>query len=44
MVCWCRRQRKISNPALELVMEAPTDTSLPMPTELEWKREMRRRR
>jgi len=31
-------------PALELVHESPDDASLPLPTALEWKRELRRRR
>ena len=31
-------------PKVELVATAPTVTTLPMPPELEWKREMRRRR
>lgn len=39
-----RRKEKVRNPELELVDEAPTDTSLPMPSELDWKREVRRRR
>ena len=29
---------------VQLVNEAPTDDSLPMPSELDWKRERRRRR
>ncbi|HEY7810912.1 MAG TPA: hypothetical protein VIA98_11075 [Allosphingosinicella sp.] len=33
-----------SGPALELVHEAPNDRSLPMPSQSEWKRELRRRR
>jgi hypothetical protein len=31
-------------PVLDLVGEAPNDNSLPMPSESEWKRELRRRR
>ena len=44
LLCLHRRGEKIRNPELELVDEAPTDTSLPMPSELDWKRELRRRR
>ena len=44
MVCLCRFRRKVRNPALELVEAAPTDTRLPLPSELDWKRELRRRR
>lgn len=31
-------------PLMELVGEAPNDRSLPMPSESDWKRELRRRR
>jgi hypothetical protein len=31
-------------PVLELVHEEPNDSSLPMPSQTEWKRELRRRR
>jgi hypothetical protein len=31
-------------PSMDLVHEAPDDTSLPMPDDLDWKRELRRRR
>jgi len=34
----------VRNPEFELVDEAPTDTGLPAPSELDWKRELRRRR
>jgi hypothetical protein len=44
LMCLHRRRRKVRNPELELVADAPTDTSLPMPSELDWKREVRRRR
>jgi hypothetical protein len=44
ILCLHRRGEKIRNPALELVDDAPTDASLPMPSELDWKREVRRRR
>jgi hypothetical protein len=43
-MCLHRRGLKVRDPELELVDEAPTDTSLPMPSELDWKREVRRRR
>ena len=42
--CLERHGRKVREPALDLVHEPPTDTSLEMPTEPEWKRELRRRR
>lgn len=35
---------KVRYPKLELVSEEAADTSLPMPTEFEWKRELRRGR
>lgn len=44
MVCWCRFRRKVRNPALDLVEDPPTDTRLNMPSQLEWKKELRRRR
>lgn len=44
ILCLHRRGEKVRNPELELVDEPPTDTSLPMPSELDWKRELRRRR
>ena len=44
LLCLHRRGRKVRDPELELVDEAPTDTILPMPSELDWKRELRRRR
>ena len=31
-------------PSMDLVREEPTDASLPMPSETEWKRELSRRR
>ncbi len=43
-VCWYGLQQKINFPDLQLVEEEPNDTRLPMPPELEWKRELRRRR
>jgi hypothetical protein len=44
IMCLHRRGTKVRDPELELVDEAPTDDSLPMPSELDWKREVRRRR
>lgn len=44
VMCLHRRGIKVRYPKLDLVSEEPTDTSLPMPTELDWKRELRRRR
>ncbi|HYD37840.1 MAG TPA: hypothetical protein VEA60_09520 [Allosphingosinicella sp.] len=44
LLCLHRRGEKVRNPALEPVDEAPTDASLPMPSEMDWKREVRRRR
>ena len=44
LMCLHRRGEKVRMPDLELVDEPPTDTSLPMPAELDWKRELRRRR
>lgn len=44
IMCLHRRSEKVRNPELELVEEPPTDTSLPLPSEMEWKRELRRRR
>ncbi len=47
--CICSRCRATSGrltrrPMLEAVHEEATDQSLPMPTESEWKRQLRRRR
>jgi hypothetical protein len=44
LMCLHRDGERVRNPELELVDEAPTDTSLPKPSEMEWKRELRRRR
>jgi hypothetical protein len=44
LICLHQRGLKIRNPRLELVDETPTEMRLPEPPELEWKREMRRRR
>src|SRR5687767_11075448 len=41
----CRdRHGEVVRPALDLVADPPTDTGLPLPSELDWKRELRRRR
>jgi hypothetical protein len=42
--CWRRHGVKIRNPRFELTEEPPLDVTLAMPSELEWKRELRRRR
>lgn len=44
LLCLHERGSKIRYPEFELVKEPPTETRLPMPSEIEWKREMRRRR
>ncbi|HEU0135011.1 MAG TPA: hypothetical protein VFR28_09320 [Allosphingosinicella sp.] len=44
IMCLHRSGTKVRNPDLELVDEAPTDSALPFPSELDWKRELRRRR
>lgn len=44
IMCLHRRGLKVRDPELELVDDEATDTSLPMPSELDWKREVRRRR
>lgn len=44
LMCLHRRRAKVREPELELVDEPPTDDSLPRPSELDWKREVRRRR
>jgi hypothetical protein len=44
IMCLHRHGAKVRDPRFELVDEPPTDTSLPMPSELDWKREVRRRR
>ncbi|HEX8572492.1 MAG TPA: hypothetical protein VF759_07060 [Allosphingosinicella sp.] len=44
LMCLHTRRRKVRNPEFELVLEPPTETSLPMPPEMDWKRELRRRR
>lgn len=41
--CRCRTCGK-RGPHLDLVQEEPNDHSLPLPSEHEWKRELRRRR
>jgi hypothetical protein len=44
LLCLHRRRLKVREPELELVDEAPTETGLPMPSEMDWKRELHRRR
>jgi hypothetical protein len=44
IMCLHRHGQKVRDPRLELVDEPATDTSLLMPSELDWKREVRRRR
>ncbi|HYE29174.1 MAG TPA: hypothetical protein VEA61_13220 [Allosphingosinicella sp.] len=44
LMCLHRRGETVRGPGLELVHEPPTDTGLPMPSELDWQREVRRRR
>ena len=44
LLCLHRRGGKIRDPRLELFDGPPTDASLPMPSEIDWKREVRRRR
>jgi ribosomal protein L37E len=44
MVCWFERGEKVRNPDMEFGHWEPTDTRFPMPSEFEWKAEMRRRR
>ncbi|WP_129794044.1 hypothetical protein [Sphingosinicella sp. CPCC 101087] len=42
--CWRDRGQTVRGPQLELVHDEPTETGLPMPPDIEWKRELRRRR
>ncbi|HEX8261806.1 MAG TPA: hypothetical protein VF547_02915 [Allosphingosinicella sp.] len=44
LLCLHRRRRKVRNPELELGADPPTDATLPLPPEMDWKRELRRRR
>lgn len=44
LLCLHGKGEKVRDPELELVSEPPTDTRLPMPSEFDWKRELRRRR
>ena len=44
LLCLHRRRLKVREPELELVDERPTDEGLPMPSEMDWKRELHRRR
>lgn len=43
-LCLGRDGQRIRNPRLPLTEESPLDWSLPMPSELDWKQELRRRR
>jgi hypothetical protein len=43
-ICWYRVGKKVRDPRFELVTDAPTDSRFPMPNELDWKGESRRRR
>jgi len=42
--CLTKSRRPVRSPALEAVHAPPTDQSLPLPPESEWKRQLRRRR
>jgi hypothetical protein len=42
--CWRLHRRKVHNPKLALVESPTTDTHLPLPSAIEWKKEVRRRR
>ena len=44
LICLHERGIKVRYPELELVDEPPTETRFPLPSEIEWKRELRRRR
>src|SRR5687768_16186719 len=44
LLCLHARGLKVRYPELELVDDAPTETRLPLPSEIDWKRELRRRR
>ena len=44
LLCLHERGLKIRFPELELTDDAPTETRLPIPSEIDWKREVRRRR
>lgn len=43
-ICLVHTGEKVRDPELELVEEPATGAPLPMPSELDWKRELRRRR
>ncbi|HEV2817647.1 MAG TPA: hypothetical protein VGW40_10570 [Allosphingosinicella sp.] len=43
-LCLVRLHMRVRSPRLELVDDDPTDESFPLPSELDWKRELRRRR
>jgi hypothetical protein len=42
--CLRGRRSKVRDPALALVETAPTDARLPLPSAMDWKKEVRRRR
>ncbi|MGQ0558885.1 MAG: hypothetical protein ACT4OE_04770 [Sphingosinicella sp.] len=42
-ICWIK-QGRVGRPELALVDEPPTETRLPLPSEIDWQREVRRRR
>lgn len=42
--CLRRSGERVRNPDFRLTLEPPADTRFPMPSELNWKRELRRRR
>lgn len=44
VLCIRRYEQRIREPRLELTEEPPLDWSLPMPSEPDWKQELRRRR
>ncbi|HEU0100327.1 MAG TPA: hypothetical protein VFQ67_16330 [Allosphingosinicella sp.] len=44
IMCLHRHGLIVRDPVLELTHTPPTDTSLEMPSELDWKREVKRRR
>ena len=43
-LCIMRFHQKVRDPRLELTKDEPLDKSFPMPSELDWKQELRRRR
>jgi hypothetical protein len=43
-ICWWERRERARLPDLELVDDPPTESRLPLPSEIDWQRERRRRR